>query len=181
LVGGATFAGGLQKNAVSLNGSSQYVRLPSGIVTGLTSFSISAWVNLSTGATWSRIFDFGTGTTAYMFLTPTSGAGARFSITTGGYAQEQQVNAGAPATGSWQLVAVTVAANTGILYVNGAEVARNMSMTLNPASLGTTTQNWLGRSQYGGDPYLTGRLDNFRIYNRALSASEVQTLYAGHL
>jgi Concanavalin A-like lectin/glucanases superfamily len=181
LVGGASFSSGLQNNAVTLNGGNEYVSLPNGIVSGLTSFSICAWVNLSSAPMWSRIFDFGTGTTTYMFLTPNSGAGTRFSITTGGNGQEQQLNATALATGSWQHVAVTLAANTGTLYVNGAEVAQNTSMTLNPASLGTTTQNWLGRSEFASDPYLNGQLDNFRIYDRALSAADVHTLYADHL
>jgi hypothetical protein len=36
---------------------------------------------------------------------------------------------------------VTLVANTGTLYANGVQVAQNTSMTLNPASLGTTTQN----------------------------------------
>ncbi len=54
-------------------------------------------------------------------------------------------------------------------------------MTLSPMSLGTTTQNWLGRSQFPVDPYLNAQIDNFRIYNRALSAAEVQTIYAGNL
>jgi hypothetical protein len=181
LLGGATFSSGLQNNAVTLSGRNEYVSLPRGIVSGLTSFSMCTWVNLSAVTTWSRIFDFGTGTTAYMFLTPNSGAGVRFSVTTGGPAQEQQMNAATLATGSWQQVAVTLAANTGTLYVNGVQVAQNTSMTLNPASLGTTTQNWLGRSEFAGDPYLNGQIDNLRVYDRALSAAEVQSLYAGHL
>lgn len=182
LVGGATFASGLQNNAVTMNGRNGYVSLPTGIVAGLTSFSICAWVNLSANSAWSRIFDFGTGTTAYMTLTPNSGTGTlRFSITTGGNAQEQQMNATALATGTWQEVTVTLAANTATLYVNGAAVTQNTSMTLNPASLGTTTQDWVGRSEFAGDPYLNGQIDNLRIYNRALGAAEVQALYAGHL
>jgi hypothetical protein len=44
-----------------------------------------------------------------------------------------------------------------------------------------TTQNWLGRSQFAADPYLNGQLDNFRIYDPALSAAEAHTLYADHL
>ena len=182
LMGGATFAGGLQNNAVTMNGANQYVSLPNGIVSGLTSFSICAWVKLGAAPSWSRIFDFGTGTSAYMFLTPNSTSNTvRFSITTGGFNQEQQLNAPALATGSWQHVAVTLAASTGTLYINGVRGAQSTTMTVNPMSLGATTQDWLGRSEFAGDPYLTGQIDNFRIYDRALSAAEVQALYTGHL
>ncbi len=181
LAGGAGFSGGLQGNAATMNGTGEYVSLPGGIESGLTSFSICAWVNLGASTQWSRIFDFGTGTTTYMFLTPNGGAGLRFGITTGGNGQEQQLNGPALATGSWQEVAVTLGGSTGTLYVNGAAVAQNTSMTLNPASLGTTTHNWLGRSQFAVDPYLDGQLDDVRIYDRALSAAEVQALYANHL
>jgi len=182
LVGGATFASGLQNNAVTMDGSNQYVSLPNGIVSGLTSFSISAWVKLSAATQWSRIFDFGTGTSTYMFLTPNAGnMKLRFSITTGGSGQEEQISAPALPTSSWQHVVVTLAANTGTVYVNGVQAGQNTNMTLNVASLGNTRQNWLGRSEYSVDPYLNGQCDNFRIYNRALSAADVQTLYAGNL
>ncbi len=182
LSGGATFASGLQNNAVTLSGSNQYVSLPGGIVSSLSSFSISTWVKLSAAPPqWARIFDFGTGTNTYMFLTPNSGAGTRFSITTSGNGQEQQINAPALTTGTWRHVAVTRSGNTGTLYVDGAQVAQNATMTLSPMSLGTTTQNWLGRSQFAVDPYLSAQLDNFRIYDRALSAAEVQELHAGNL
>jgi len=70
---------------------------------------------------------------------------------------------------------VTRSGNLGVLYVNGAEVARNAALTISPAALGNTTQNWLGRSQYA-DPYLDGALDNVRVYSRPLSAGEVSTL-----
>lgn len=181
LVGGATFAAGLENNAVTLSGSGQYVSLPAGIVDGLSSFSITAWVKLTTSPIWNRVFDFGTGTNDYMFFTANSGTTARFSITTGSGAGEQQTDAPALPTGTWEHVAVTLSAATCTLYVQGAQAGQNTNVTLNPSSLGNTTQNWLGRSEYAADAYLQGELDNVRIYGRALSAAEVQELYAGHL
>jgi len=74
-------------------------------------------------------------------------------------------------------VAVTKSGNTGTLYVNGAQVGQNTNMTLSPSSLGNTTNNWIGRSQYNADAFLDGQIDEFRIYNRALSAAEVLALF----
>ena len=54
-------------------------------------------------------------------------------------------------------------------------MATNSNMTLKPSSLGDTTQNYLGKSQWN-DPYLNGSLDDLRIYSRALSAAEIGEL-----
>jgi len=124
-----------------------------------------------------RIFDFGTDTTSNMFLTPDNGSGTiRFAITTGGNSSEQQIDGtGSVSTGSWQHTAVTKSGTTGILYINGVEVGRNSNMTINPADLGNTVNNYIGRSQYS-DPYLDGTMDDFLVYNRALSISEITSL-----
>ncbi|HOM76627.1 MAG TPA: carbohydrate-binding protein, partial [Anaerohalosphaeraceae bacterium] len=181
LVNGPLRAAGKFGNAVDLDGINDYVSLPAGVVNGLTSCTIAAWVYLDTVSNWSRIFDFGTGTNVNMFLTPRNGSTGtvRFAITTSGAGGEQQINgSSALPTGVWTHVAVTLAGSTGILYVDGAEVGRNTAMSLTPSSLGTTTQNYIGRSQYSADPYSDGRIDEFRIYTHALSGSEVAMLYA---
>ncbi|HET9140167.1 glycoside hydrolase family 127 protein [Actinophytocola sp.] len=174
LVGGASFAAG----AVSLAGADGHVRLPGGILAGAGDFTVAGRVRLTTVTTWSRVFDFGTGTNAYLFLTPRSSTGtARFAITSSGAGGEQRIDAPAalPA-GAWTHVAVTLAGNLAVLYVNGAEVARNANLTLRPGNLGSTGLNYFGRSQYAGDPFLSGQLDDFRIYSRGLSAAEIRTL-----
>jgi hypothetical protein len=79
---------------------------------------------------------------------------------------------------TWSHLAVTVSGNTGTLYINGNPVGTNTNMTLHPSDLGNTNQNWIGRSQYG-DPPLNGTVDDFAIYSRALSASEIASLAGG--
>ncbi|MET8153171.1 beta-L-arabinofuranosidase domain-containing protein [Actinoplanes sp. NPDC049668] len=178
LSGGAGRTTGRTGNAVLLNGTTAHVGLPTGILAGAAAFTVAAWVRLDTVATWARVFDFGAGTGAYLFLTPRSSAGtARYAITAGGSGAEQRIDAPAalPA-GTWTHVAVTHTGNLGVLYVNGAEVARNGALTVRPSALGTTTQNWIGRSQYAGDPYLAAAVDDFRVYSRALSAAELAQL-----
>jgi hypothetical protein len=165
-------------NAVNLSGASQYVAMPAGILAGATACTLATWVRLDAITNWVRIFDLGSGTTANMFLTAAASSGtARFAITSSGSAGEQRINAPAALpTGTWTHVAVTLGAGAGVLYVNKAEVARTTGMTLTPAALGSTTQNWIGRSQYGSDPYLDGAVDDFRVYSRALSAAEIAAL-----
>jgi hypothetical protein len=79
--------------------------------------------------------------------------------------------------GAWHHVAVTLNGNTGNLYLNGVAVGTNAGIILRPATLGVTTNNYLGRSQWS-DPYMNGLLDEFRIYSVALSASEIAATYA---
>jgi hypothetical protein len=166
-------------NAVNLSGSSEYVALPTGVVSGLTNFTISTWVKPAANTTWSRVFDFGTGTTANMFLTVNAGTAPRFAITTSGSGGEQRLSAtSALPLNTWSHVAVTLSGSTGTLYVNGVAVATNTAMTLTPSSLGSTANNWIGRSQYS-DPYLNAAVDDFQIYNSALSAAQISTLAGG--
>ncbi len=184
LVGGPTWTTGKYNNAVNLDGTNDYVSLPTGVVDGLTDFTISAWVYLDAISDWSRIFDFGNDTDVYMFLTPNNGVSdvVRFAITTSSDGGEQVINGGDPLpTGAWTHVAVTLSGNTGILYVGGDEVGRNSSMSLTPDSLGVTTQNYIGKSQYSWDACLNGRVDDFRIYKHALSPEGIMQLYEGQI
>jgi|GEM_PF-6553189 len=177
LVNGPTFVAGRIGQAINLDGANDHVTLPTGIVNGLTNFTIATWVKLDTTSAWRRIFDFGTGTTANMFLTPIAGSTIRFAITTSGSGGEQRINGtSALPTGVWKHVAVTRNGNVGTLYVDGVQVGQNTNMTLSPANLGNTNLNYLGRSQYA-DPYLDGQIDDFRIYNGALTATEVAALF----
>jgi hypothetical protein len=176
LSGAAGFGPGVSGNALSLTGGNAI--LPTGIVAGLTNFTIAAWIKVTTLNNWERVFDFGTGTNVYMFLTPDNGATntLRYAITTGSAGGEQQLNGPAITPGVWTHVAVTLSGTTGTLYVNGMAVATNTAMTLNPSNLGTTNQNYLGKSQWAPDPAYSGSIDDFRIYGRALSASEIAQL-----
>jgi hypothetical protein len=176
LQSGATWVAGAISNAVHLNGTANgYASLPVGLISALNDFTISTWVKVDANATWARVFDFGSGTGSYMFLSPASGgASVRYAINSG--SGEQQLNrAGNLSTGVWHHLAVTLSGSTGVLYVDGVPANTNLSMTLDPSSLGSTTQNYIGKSQWP-DPNLTGSVDDFRIYSRALSATEVAAL-----
>ncbi len=167
-------------NAVKLSGNGEYVNLPNGIVSGLHDFTISAWVNPSANSAWSRVFDFGTGTSNFMFLTLSAGGGPlRFADATPSGGGDSITGPGTLPLNTWSHVAVTLSGHTGTLYVNGQPVATNTNMTLTPADLGATNQNWIGRSQFIADPYLAATVDDFQIYDHALSAAEIAALASG--
>ncbi len=177
VVGATGWSDGHEGGAIDLGGVDGHVLLSEGIVSELSDFTIATWVYLDARPTWCRIFDFGAGTNRYMFMSPNGGSGTfRYAITSG--SGEQLINGGQPLpVGEWLHVAVTLEGSTGILYLNGEEVGRNDAMTIAPKDLGITNQNYIGKSQWTGDVYLDGRVDEFQIYNNALSAEGILALY----
>jgi hypothetical protein len=170
-------------NAIKLNGDApnRQVNMPAGVLGGLTDFTIAIWVNPAVAQNWSRVFDFGTGTDVNMFLTPragVTGTPVRFAITITGGGGEQQINGPGPLPiNTWTHVAVTKSGTTGTLWLDGVPVATNPGMTLGPSDLGNTTNNWLGRSQYG-DPLLDGSVDDFQVFGAALTQQQIQAVMA---
>ncbi len=152
-----------------------YLTLPSDAVSDMTDFTISAWVNPDSVSDWARVFDFGTGTNAYMFLTLSNdGDQTVFAITSSGSSNEQKVNAPCVfEAGAWTHIAVAKTGNTAVMYADGIEVGRNESITLSPSSIGASDSNYIAKSQYSADPYYSGYMDDFRIYSRGLSADEI--------
>ncbi|MDP9151513.1 MAG: LamG domain-containing protein, partial [Myxococcota bacterium] len=173
LMHGATFTTGRRGNAATMDGSGQYVSLPIGIVAGLTSCSFSLWANLVSTSSLIHIFDFGSGTTTYVSL-----SSSKFAITVGNLAGEETVPVVPTlAASTWHHVVITLAGAVATVYVDGQQVGHNLSMTLTPSSLGMTTQNWIGKSQDPTDLFLNGKVDQFRIYGRALTVAEIQQLF----
>ena len=175
---GPSLAG--QGQALQLDGFADYVELPIGpVLSELTDATFATWVNFSsTGGDWQRIFDFGSSSTGgYMFLCPRIPAGPiRFAITPAS-GSESVIQTTTMLPGGWHHLAVVIDASSMQVqvYLDGDLAASGPTATL-PRDLGNTTQNWLGRSQYAADAYFSGSLDEFRIYNRALSAGEVRYL-----
>jgi len=181
---------------VLTSGSSGYVSMPPSILTGATEMTIATWVYLTGVEQYRRIFDIGiisadpssnpmSGTTnVYMNLVPATGTttSARkltFSITNAGYVGEQRlVDSSTFPTNRWIHVAVVLGGGSGTLYINGA-AGTPSAITLRPADLGAINYAYIGKSQFTSDAYFDGQIDEFRIYNRALSAGDIKGVYNG--
>ena len=114
-----------------------------------------------------------------MFLTSAANYNRRpkFAITSMGRLAELGLEAPAALpTREWTHVALVLGSSGAVLYVNGAVVASDSTVRLRPAELGSTTNNYIGRSQFSEDPYLDGIIDEIRVYSRALSLDEIQAI-----
>ncbi|KRF42249.1 LamG domain-containing protein [Paenibacillus sp. Soil787] len=171
--GTPVYKDGTVGQAISLDGSTNFVTLPSNhTLSTYDSITLSTWVNWKGGKDWQRIFDFGTGTTQYMFLTPKTGNYMRFAIKNGG--TEQIVQTTPLAIGQWVHVALTLGSGKANLYMNG-ELKATANVTIKPSDF-KPSKNYIGKSQFS-DPLFNGLIDEFRIYNRALSADEIKAVY----
>lgn len=179
---GFTFTGGADS-------SGNYIKLPDNLLAGVDDVTVDfdVLVDPSLSGNWfmynlgnSATFPNGTG---YLFTTNDSSSRYRATIAEGGYSTEQSASrAGKLQAGVWKHVTYTItggavgAPGSAKLYEDGVLVASNDAVTTKPSLLGTpdgtTTLNQLGRSAYAGDASFKGRLRDFRIYDRALTATE---------
>lgn len=160
---------------VVFNGTNNYVKLPyhAGDMTNMT---FAAWVKVGATTAGQRIFDFGNGEEEYLYLTPRSSGGKmRFEVKKSGTVQGLDATA-ALSTGTWTHVAVTIKKNDVKIYVNGSQNAVSSAITILPKDV-SPALCYLGRSQFDSDPAFSGSIGDVRIYNYALSASEVNALY----
>jgi hypothetical protein len=170
--------------AVQFNGVSHYISLPIGsLIASLDNITVACWADFSNeGGSWQRLWDFGVTPEAdsdpniYMFITPRSGGTGpmQFGITTGGNNTQSNLYASEALPPGWHHVAASIDSSTMTvrLYQNGELVAEGETSFL-PSDLGATNQNYIGRSQWEGDAYYNGAIDEFRIYNRVLTEAEL--------
>jgi hypothetical protein len=188
-----THALSLAPSTYSPSSSGGYVTVPAPEALAPDAVTIAVWVRLASASSsqnWARIYDFGNGTTAKTFFYVTSRASdspntpVRFGISNTGHtsaAEERLEGSTTLSANVWHHIAVVLPAGptyTGTLYIDGVAVDTNDAMTLHLSDVGTTTENWIGRSPFTSDPYFSGSLDDFRIYKRALSAAEISALVA---
>lgn len=188
-IGGATAAMvncSQADGGVAMSGAGQYVELPDGILSALDSGTVEVWSTWSGGASWQRIFDFGSSSgalgapgasgTTYLYLTPGSTAGrvAEVAYTELGYANEIKILATAPVpagTMSHAAVVADTSTQTLAFYLNGALVGA-IPFSGSFSHL-TDVNNWLGRSQFSADPYFVGSIQELRIFSVARTAAQI--------
>ncbi|MEO6598413.1 MAG: LamG domain-containing protein, partial [Polyangiaceae bacterium] len=177
LKGAAALGAGRMGSGLSLDGVSGYVEVPDSLTEGIQELTIASWIKLDAQTGWSRLFDFG-GSAGFAYFTPYTFDGTLRYSAYAGYGIEGTLTAPAIPAGPWKHVAITTRGRDYRLYVDGVEAANALTVPTTPANIGTNNGgNWIGRSRFS-DPLLKGTIDDFRVYDRVLSQSEIQALAA---
>ena len=176
-VSNTTWAGasaGKFGNALSFNGTNAWVSVNSSSSLNLTTgMTAEAWVNPTALGTSYRtvVLREQPGNEVYALYANQSGPpqAPLGEVFVGGY-KDANASTGL-ATGAWAHLAETYDGSSVRLYVNGTLV----STTAAPGSLASSSSPLrIGGNSIWGE-YFSGLIDEVRIYNRALSASEIQT------
>lgn len=175
----ANTAAGFEKNG--------YAIVPAGLLAGLRSYTVSfdAVINSTSGA--PRIYDFGCNNGNSLFFRAAKvAAGLKLG---GGTTNMVQSDKALPTKTTVQ-IAVTFSAGTGAttIYVDGEELASGKNVTGEPYMLAqslTDGRNYIGRTQWWDTSYakdnvdFVGTIDNFRVYNTALTPEEIKFVQKG--
>ena len=173
LVNGAT----VSNNQLLLSAaSSQYMSIDP-FTAGTTGLTFATWYKSDNSGSWARIFDFANGAPLDNIFLAQYGTNDVFVID----ASTQREFLGSSYkfnTGNvWKHVAWTLdpaGSGTWIVYINGVQVyimGRQYPISVH------RSKNYIGQSNWGHDAYFNGGLKDFRMYNRVLSAAEVDTLF----
>jgi hypothetical protein len=170
----------LLSGATSFDGSDDYIQLASDGRTDFAnqSFTISAWIKPSTVASDNTIFsyDFTSHANPYyaMHLRTMSSGRITLNYNNGSGSNDGTTSGNNAITaGVWQHVSATYTSGTQKIYVNGSVVA---SGTHSHTITFYDQEVWIGKANFSGSEF-NGSIANVGIWNRALSSSEIESIY----
>jgi uncharacterized protein (TIGR03435 family) len=189
-----TFAEGKVGRAFSLNGSGSYAKVPFNSSLDMESrdgLTLSLWIKPSDVSGFHPILEWYSSTTRPLGIgsqlrlgrnAKSQGVLEAVIVDMNGHYHVLQSPPDAVVANSFQHVAVTYdqASGTGILYLNGHVVAQSRWKSFPPKTKGDLWISYRPFSHPGDftyNTYFAGLLDEIAIFNRALTAGEIQTYY----
>jgi hypothetical protein len=152
--------------SMNFNAASQnYLQFPTNPIAGFSNMSVSFWMKTLTG----NAHLIATQSGAYLRINNNYFHPYNFGIN--GYFDFNLSNA---LQNEWtHFVLVANDSGKSKLYING-DLKYEKNATFQN---GSGTGLYVGRGYQSNDPYFNGKMDNIRIYNRALTAAEVTTIF----
>jgi hypothetical protein len=171
---------------LNIGRTNKYVRVAStsALVFNSGPFSVAGWVNATTTATQMIAFHgLGCSTFASWYLSiggnENNSAANKYAFgintTAAGGGDKRVASSGNAATGRWVHMLGTYDGSSMLsLYIDGVLTATS-SITGNPFA--SYEHLYLGEDPGCGGRFATGKIDDVRVYNRELTASEAKQLY----
>jgi len=176
-VSGATLSTGRNNEsntAYSFDGVDDYIEIGSGMLSGDGEFSILIWINTSSPSGRILTQRDRSGYNGEYMVDLLSDGKIKFSTYRDSY-KWRVTSSSALNDGNWHHLAFVQQDNGGKMYLNGSlDQTDNSNGKVNLLS---TIKTYLGYDNRNSGAYYTGKVDDLKIYNRALSASEIQTLF----
>ncbi len=142
--------------------------------------TITAWVKIDLFGDWDGIVTKGIDQSPYAMQMWGNGAlrfSANWGSPSGGIGEGTWNTNTQMVSGIWVHVAITYDGSTLRFYIDGAQDSLEVPLNL---TFGTVSESLvLGCDFPGGDEYFDGVMDDVRIYDRSLSAAQVQDLVNG--
>jgi hypothetical protein len=172
LVNGAAWSASGHSGAALSFSANGWVTIADAASLDLTSsMTLEAWVRPTSGTGWRTVLLKEAGSLLSYGLYSANNASRPGVWTQTAGADYFLLGTGAVATNAWTHLAVTYGGSTLRFFVNGVQVSSKASV----AAISTST----GSLKIGGNAiwgeYFRGLIDDVRIYNRALSITEIQT------
>lgn len=160
------------------NGDKVTVTAPSSLPIGNQPFTKSAWIKPTTHARYT-IFQWGTGSANQNNMTGLGAAADGCTVThvdciiQSFFSDDVEYGSGSLA-GAWHQIVVTFTGANLKMYLDGKQVK---STNMGPENVAST--NITIGMDGGGSQAFNGQIDDVRLYNYALSATQVKQLYNG--
>ena len=164
---GATWVTGRYGGGLLFDGSNDYVGLPALGTFYNTAFTLEAWVLKATTKNDVGIVGTWTGSGPMLWVDHLA---SRYHLTLGSSMSTYLDSGLNPVVGQWQHLAATSDGTTARFYVNGTQVSSRAVS----GSVGSSNTWRIGAYGSGPGNFFDGVLDEIRVYDRALSAAEVQ-------
>jgi len=139
-------------------------------------YTVTAWVNPTDFADWRAILSKRDRYAASMMRFDVGlarGTGRVYTNSSRSYLMFSY----APPANTWTHLAIVASSSGTQLYVNGVLVQTMAVMNLGDSATANTVIGGTGEGSGGDNDPFKGMLDEIRVYNRALSASEVQLVF----
>ena len=174
--------GAMTASSLLLNGSTQYLTVTDNVDFTVSAFSIEVWFKLSSTAGLNTLFR------NKSYGAPASSSGFALEIEDGQWANTIFADdagnyitldgaQGTVSTGVWTQIIMTYASGTLKLYQNGSDLSVTTTNSGTPASSNSSNDVEIGA--FSGSRHIDGSIAFTNMFNVALTASEVTTLYNG--